>query len=485
MLYAFDTITCDRVSAEEVSKNNIDEPFRYECLCCGEEVHLAAARSKKRSPHFRHLRGNRAKDCELYLGGLFKTGAEIERALAAAEKRARSHAEILFNPIEHLFYFSISFSEEKIAEYQNAEYELSIKSGSSQLLNPVLLNRANFAPDSPVLFPLRLTSNFFCLSLRSRKMIGNPIVSNYELLKPIDFPTFFKFQTKYDESPITKRHTDGIIYTDTRYYIIAMKKSSIEKLLYYSPCISIGQIEEIAALGSVVFGAELVITSLSSELRDTMQYFGYFLRKLERITLLWPPYYFVNGELRCKEGTLFLASSAELKPRSNITCNFDQLTNSGDLYTINYSDSLRIRQTNGTEIQISTPKDILPISKKEPTTEVQKTIVVGEGQNFFCFGKNGCSVLAPGRYHLTVSSRIVQYLGNYPDTIYTLPDNCQMSAEKKLSDILKYYNVMIPFTDDLIHEIQLSSVAESYIAKCRNAGTINVKALESIKAGTI
>ena len=42
MLFAFDTISYDKVSAKEVARNNIDEPFRYECLCCGEEVHIAA-----------------------------------------------------------------------------------------------------------------------------------------------------------------------------------------------------------------------------------------------------------------------------------------------------------------------------------------------------------------------------------------------------------------------------------------------------------
>ena len=64
MRVAFDTITRDKVSADEVAKNNIDEPFRYECLCCGEEVHIAATKSKKMVPHFRHLRGNSDKDCE-------------------------------------------------------------------------------------------------------------------------------------------------------------------------------------------------------------------------------------------------------------------------------------------------------------------------------------------------------------------------------------------------------------------------------------
>lgn len=73
-----------KVSADEVSKYNIDEPFRYECLCCGEEVHIAAVGSRKRGPHFRHLHGNSDQDCELYLGGLLQTGTGIESAISVA-----------------------------------------------------------------------------------------------------------------------------------------------------------------------------------------------------------------------------------------------------------------------------------------------------------------------------------------------------------------------------------------------------------------
>ena len=110
MLLAFDTINRQMVSADEVAKNNIDKPFRYECLCCGEEVHIAAAKSKKMVPHFRHLRGNSDKDCELYLGGLLQAGTGIESAVAVAQKRTRSHAEILFDVEQRLFYLAIGMA---------------------------------------------------------------------------------------------------------------------------------------------------------------------------------------------------------------------------------------------------------------------------------------------------------------------------------------------------------------------------------------
>ena len=154
MRIAFDTITRDKVSADEVAKNNIDEPFRYECLCCGEEVHIAAAQSRKMAPHFRHLRGNSDKDCEFYLGGILQPGTGIESAVAAAQKRARSQAEILYDIEQQLFYFSISFSEDKIKEYQEGEYTLEIRTGSDYPIKPVLIMCS-------ILLPM-LQSNFHC-----------------------------------------------------------------------------------------------------------------------------------------------------------------------------------------------------------------------------------------------------------------------------------------------------------------------------------
>lgn len=484
MLYAFDTISRDKVSAEEVAKNNIDEPFRYECLCCGEEVHIAAARSIKMVPHFRHLRGNSDRDCELYLGGLLQTGTGIESAIAVARKRARSHAEILFDIDQQVFYFSISFSEDKIAEYQEGEYELVIKAGSDHSIRPVLINQSNFAPDYPVKFPLRLNSNSCCISIRSRSRNGKTITSYYDILKPIEFPTFFKLQSSDSNQTIAKRHTDGIIYTDTNYYLIALEKSHIEKLRSYSPYVSIGSIVEIPALGSTVYGAGIVISSLSTDLQETMRYFGYYLRKAERITLVWPPSYMVDGESKCRPGQVYLTSTFELRPRSNITCDLGQISNDGELYAIDCSESFRISQAN-TSLQVSADNNTLPSQNCEPIIEPTTIVEVMEGPTFYSCGKDGYRPLSPGRYHLSNGTRIIQYKGNYRTKIFMLPESAGITAIKRLMDIRKYYKVMKPYSDDLIAGVQLSKVAEIYIEDCRNRGSINVKVLEYIKAGKI
>lgn len=52
MIQAFDVLLQIPVTADIAAKNRIDEPFRYECLCCGEEVYIAATNSTKKAPHF-------------------------------------------------------------------------------------------------------------------------------------------------------------------------------------------------------------------------------------------------------------------------------------------------------------------------------------------------------------------------------------------------------------------------------------------------
>ena len=52
---AFDVLFQSEVDAMAVartSSHTYGERFRYQCICCGEEVYLAAADSAIKSPHF-------------------------------------------------------------------------------------------------------------------------------------------------------------------------------------------------------------------------------------------------------------------------------------------------------------------------------------------------------------------------------------------------------------------------------------------------
>jgi len=475
MLQAFDTIMQCAVSAQEISKSNIAEPFRYECLCCGEEVHIAAAESKKKAPHFRHLRGNSDKDCELYLGSM-----GIEGAITAARRRSHNHAEIFFDIAQKAFFISISFSEEKLSEYESKSCILEFHASYGELAyESVKINQSNFAPDNPVLFPLQLTSNDCIISI-----IGAGIRAHYEILKQIDFPTFFKIQTSGEHSNRAKRHTDGIIYTNTPYFVLAQQKSYVEKLHHYTPEVFLGDIEEINAFGETIFGAEVVISSISIDLWDTLQYFGYSLVKSEQVNVLWPPVFSVDNALCCNARQLFLSSSFELCAKSNISCEPDALKKNGDVFVLDISNPVRLYQGN-IDMQLSFDDDNPALEEPEQTTIRAALVDVTEAKNYYLIDSNGYRELPSGRYHLTKASQIVCFSGNYPSVTYLPPEELQTNRVGRLRDILKYYKVSVPFKDQLVANCQLSNVAETYIEDCRISGVINNKALAYIRAGMI
>lgn len=478
LLFAYDTILQRKVSANEVSKCRMDEPFRYECLCCGEEVHIAAAGSSKRTPHFRHLHGNSSRDCELYLGNLLQNEISIESAVTAAQKRAHSQAGILFDSTRKVFYFSVSFSAEKIQEYESKHSVLQISSNES-----VLINRTNFSPDNSINFPLKLTSNSCVISIFENHETVNRIC--FDILRKIEFPTFFKVQTSGDEYNMAKRHAHGNIFTKSQYYLLAEQRSHMEKLLNYSPVVSLGNIEKIDALGSIIFGAPVTISSISKDLSETLEFFGYTLRETDYLIPLWPPTYWVDGVLCCKSQSIFISSSFELLARGNISCNQEAIERIDNIYKVDISDPIKICQPNGEVISITLDESYQPIDILEQGSKHLHMVDVTENGCYYRIDSGGYCLLPIGKYYLSKDSTIVRYLGNYPETVYLPASGQPISFVRLLHNIQRYYIISIPFTEESLINCKLSKVAEIFIENCRNTGVINRKVLEYIRAGKI
>lgn len=475
MLQAFDVQLQTPVTADVAAKNRIDEPFRYECLCCGEEVYVAAVNSTMRTAHFRHRRGNSDRDCELYLGS-----AGIIGALNAAKKRTHNRTEIFFDIKQQIFYAAVSFPEEKLQEFEEKSCILEFRSTySSKPYESIRINRQNFAPDSMVQFPLKLTTNDCYIAIS-----GANYHSHYEILSNNDFPTFFKIPIGENAGNRAKRIIGEKVYTNTIYYIIAKDQKIIPKIANYGQDISISTVEEINALGGTIYGATLEILSVNPDLRDLFAYFNYNLESSENVTPLWPPMYSIDGILCSSQKKVYLLSSFNLVPHSNISCEKDQLERFGDLFELDISNPVRI-QRNNVNMQIE-QRESKPLQITESCEQIAVAKVeVTEANCFYLINSDGYIELPIGSHYLTQSSRIVKYRSNYPEKIYRSPEIATKSRIAILRDTLAYYKVAIPFDETLIGECTLSVVAQTYLEECRITKQINRKVLEFIKAGIV
>lgn len=475
MQQAYDVLLQLPVYADAVAESKIDEPFRYECLCCGEEVYIAAAGSSKRSAHFRHRRGNSDKDCELYLGTVGITGA-----VNAAKARQHSRADIYFDYSQKLFFVSFSFSAEKLEEYATNSCILEFKAGfKSPPYERIRINRQNFPPDSTVQLPLQLTSNDCFLSITN-----SSIQYHCQLLGENDFPTFFRIANTGLQSSRGKRIVNGKIYTAVSYYALAKKRNDLTKLKNYNPLVSISPIEEIDALGTTIFGAFIEIYSITSELRDLFEYFNYELVTSEEVALFWPPSWSENGITCIGQKTMFISSSFELVANSNISCDSSCLNQKQGVYEIDVAEPVSIRFNN---IDSSYAYRLPRIEISNKVIEQVENTVVKVSDEDVCFVINSCgySELSEGKHRLSLSDRAVKYRGNYPIFSCSYPQKPQKSRVAILHDILTYYRATIPFEESLVLGYPLSTVARTYIEECKVLKQINIRALEYIKAGKI
>ena len=142
MLMAYDTILQSEVTAELAAQNSGFEPYRYECICCGEEVFIAAPYSTKVTAHFRHRSGNNYVECEKYLGKYRETNTDSN-----FKKSNREKVEFYYDNVSKTFCLAIKFDEDKIQDYEQKSVDLKLKTENSDIpFHTLKINNLNFSP---------------------------------------------------------------------------------------------------------------------------------------------------------------------------------------------------------------------------------------------------------------------------------------------------------------------------------------------------
>ena len=468
MLEAFDTLLQTRVSAKNAAANSDNEAFRYECLCCGEEVFLAAQGSIHKATHFRHRSGNNDKECELYLG---QYGMVPYSPLN--KNKHQDRVEFYYQHAPKAFYMSFKFSDVEITAYENSGSSIEVRSYRNQ--NPFFtqkIDHTNFIDDAPERFMLEEYATPYYISNTS-----NNIKREYHLFGNVG-PTFFKIQGE-DTDFSAKYIKSKSLYTNVKYFIAWPGQNTAQIRLKKIPDVKIDEMVEFKTMKSCTVWA-LIATFINKnpQLDELLQSWGYDLNISEELMLLWPPAYESDETLCVSTNNAYAFSSFALQAFGNTNIPSSSIHKVNDYITrIDFRQNLKILKKNAEMSVIETA-----FLQEENTLEIQSIIktrftVPNEGV-FYRFSSSGTERLLPGQtIFLTENSCVVEYHGNYKCKIINAPKSKKTTLAEQMQEALMYYNVSVPY-DVSIEENCTEGIAK-YLNKCKEKGYIN-KAVKAI-----
>lgn len=450
MLRAFDTLLQMEVSANAAAANSDNEAFRYECLCCGEEVFLAAQDSVHKATHFRHRSGNNDKDCELYLGqyGIVPTSP-------SSRNRRTDRLEFYYQNLHKAFYMSFRFSNAEIEAYENANSCIEVRTSRNQ--KPFFskrINHTNFADDIPERFMLEVIASPYYIS-----NTVNNIKREYRLFSDKG-PTFFKIQG--EESDFTAKYIKSdSLYTSVKYFIAWPGQNTAQIYLSKVPGVEIEDFLQFKTMNNcTVWALIATFTDKNPKLDALLQSWGYDLNTAEQLTLLWPPAYENDETHFVSSNSIFVNSSFVLQASGNTNAASNTIHRIDDVITrIEVKDKLRILKKNA-ELSV----EVRPFSDEIVSHVIHnltaKKFVVPDEGTFYCYSSFGVERLSPGQIvFLTETSSIVEYCGNYIFAVILLPREEGTSLSEKIQDAVSYYWVSIPYEKEM-SEVQLKEILE-------------------------
>lgn len=476
MTQAFDIILQNKVDATDIAKKQYyssEGKFRYQCLCCGEEVYLAAADSRERSPHFRHRRGNNDTQCERYLG---QPGA-VEHFLNL-RRRKQEHIEFYFNKDRMKFEICIYFTEKDIQEYEKDKSKMMIFTkyyGNPFLIIPI--NKENFVPDRKNYFILTDFSMEYFVSFNSG--INRLIYSN--IIKTTEKITIFKVNMQDEHC---KLKTSSFLYTGNVYIGISRSEEAIQELISLKD-VSSEEKFSFTIENKIFYGVQFYITKIENQIYYFFKKHDYKIETSEEFDILWPPIYTRNLQSISTKSPVYVYSSFKLIPFENMNTK-DALTEDigENIIKINIDNEIKIHEKN---IDICIKKERKTeqnIVVKEPEIMYYDRYTVSNQYDYFLFDKNGCSRLIPeSKIYLSENDRIVGYKnGHIKEIIYAYQKE-KINVKQLIEDIQKYHPQSEKFEFDDFMGIKTDDAVMSYLEKSYRKGRINTVAKRYIKEG--
>lgn len=478
MRIAYDTILQSEVSAELAAQNSGFEPYRYECICCGEEVFIAAAHSTKVTAYFKHRTGNNDVECENYLGKYGKTNIDSN-----LRRSNRERVEFYYDSVSKTFCLAVKFDGDEIRNYEQQFVDLKLKTENSDVpFHTLKINNLNFSPDVPTLIPL---TDFSISYYLSNTLDGEE--RKYDFMNCDNAPTFFKILGN-DCDFKAKLVRSTIIFTNIKYFVAFQGQHSLPQKVQSSKGMEVEQVFHFETMNRKFSGFVFSITQHGIPFIDNLlKSWGYRLEASETLTLLWPPTYLIGDTSVVASDYAFIFSSFELQGRGNINVCSKEITKlSYGISKVRLKPKTKISKKNA---EIVIDKIILPVDDYSVIT-LSKNFAgifnVPSNGTYYLFNNSGVSPLVNGQVvFLTPNSFIIQYKFNYPvGYIFPCPQK-ELTENELLEDILKHYKRDEVFDSTKFHGFVPSKAISKYVKECRIAGTINSAVMQFIKEGIL
>jgi len=335
---AFDAVLQSEVDAAVIAKSSycfLGERFRYQCLCCGEEVYLAAADSSERSPHFRHRKGNNDTECEQYLGQL-----DTVEHLILLRKHKQGHIEFYFNRDRMTFEICASFTEEELQAYEKENNRLMVS--SKYCTDPFLsipLSKEVFVPGRKSYFTITEFSTQYIVSFDS----GVNSYTYQDVMRDMKKINIFRVRMQDEHC---RHQTSSLLYTNTEYIGISEYEETMQELstLEY---ITSEELFSFVTENRVFYGLQFSIKQAEFSILHFFQKHDYQMETSEEFSILWPPVYTKDSRFICDGDTTYVHSSFALIPHGNMNVDNTFVGEiSGDILKLHINNEVIIHEKN-------------------------------------------------------------------------------------------------------------------------------------------
>ena len=476
---AFDVILQSKVDATVVAKTSYyatGNRFRYQCLCCGEEVYLAAAGSNERSPHFRHRKGNNDKDCEQYLGqfGAFEHFVPVR-------KNEQEHIEFYFNKERMTYEVGAAFSAEELNDYEQNKNNMAISAKvCAEPFLSVPVNKTIFAPGENHYFTLNVYSNNFYVSFGAKKKV----YSYLDVIKRDGRLNIYKVRLQDKRA---KCHRTNLLYTETTYIAISENENIIRELKGFENSVFVEEQFNFNTIGIDFYGITFSIKYADYSLKLFFQKSDYRIEQSESFDILWPPVFTIDSDFVCTEDKIYISSSFDLISNGNTDIDESLMRKVNEnLLEISINDSNIICEKNIKAFIKKSNLKSAEVIYVEPETVYMSKYIVPDTYEYFLFDIDGCARLIPGTtLYLCEKDKVIGYKnGHIKEIILGYPLE-EENPEKRIFDILKYHPQSEKFVLDEFIDVTSSEVSMSYLESCYRNGRINTVVKRYIKEGLI